>query len=134
MAASGGDGFPGWLTQLIEVLLAFAALLGFVLNRHDKAVDTSGKEHQAAMAAIEKQRIDFDAHKAAVASALQAEADRIEQRHEYLRRELAAQVTKIGDRVDEVGDRLSDKIDRLMDQRTDGERPPRSRGKVSRET
>lgn len=119
-----GSGLPAWFIQLCEVLGPVGALLWFVTNRYDKATGKSGKEHSAAMKAVEQNRAELEAHKMAIADALERERTRVDQRHEYLRRDIASQIEAATKRIEAIGDkmvqredfnRLAERIDRALD-------------------
>lgn len=119
-----GSGLPAWFVQLCEVLGPIGALLWFVMNRYDKATGKSGREHSVAIKVAEDVRTALEAHKAAVIVAFEQERTRMDQRHEYLRRDLAAQVEGATKRIEAIGDkmvqkddfnRLAERIDRALD-------------------
>lgn len=119
-----GTGLPAWFVQLCEVLGPIGALLWFVMNRYDKATGKSGKEHSVALRAAADVQAALEAHKAAVVIAFEQERTRSDQRHEYLRRDLAAQVEGATKRIEAIGDkmvqredftRLAERIDRVLD-------------------
>lgn len=84
---------PDWLVSLGEAIGTSGGAIWFLVNRHDRMVDTGKADHGAAMAGIEHAKNE-------AADALQAAIYRFDSRHEDLRRELSGQVTNLAARID----------------------------------
>lgn len=121
-----GLGLPVWLTQLVAAITPALAVLGFVVRRADRINDRIDANHAEAMGAVKSARTE-------AAEALLATSDRFDQRHEAIRREIAAQVGFILDRVNSMSDTmvrrtdieqvnqrfdsLNQRIDKVLDQK-----------------